>query len=97
MKIFETLKVLGKINQCDPSVTNIFTNLKPCELSDLLMFPPSATQSSSRRLAAAEARAGVAEAQGTYRPRLTSPSTGPPKIRACKRSIGFHKNGEGLY
>ena len=44
------------------------------------MFPPSATQSSSRRLAAAEARAGVAEAQGTYRPRLTSPSTGPPMI-----------------
>ena len=47
------------------------------------MFPPSATQSSSRRLAAAEARAGVAEAQGTYRPRLTSPSTGPPRIRAA--------------
>ena len=46
----------------------------------LLILPPMATQSIRMRLVMAETRAALAEAQGTYMPRLNRPSTGPPNI-----------------
>ena len=44
-----------------------------------LMLPPIATQRINSRLVIPDAKADLAEAQGTYIPRLNNPRTGPPK------------------
>ena len=46
----------------------------------LLTFPPIATQSMKNMEVREETRAALADAQGTYIPRLNRPRTGPPKM-----------------